>query len=300
MLSDRVLRFELWSRDSQVMGTPPGRNLFENGSRNGKIERAILEGSQLAVSDPFRSTFRGQSRSQVQQGMQPSGQTRAVPSVDTLQLVLPLLLEHLDPESAVLCYQTASPWRKELEARGFCLKTVQLCAALAEDADFTRLDINVLMYQNKSSSQAGRNMCLDARIFLDISRGMGMIEGSLHKWLQAASQQPDASFFARGAASTARSLALPLLHWGGKPQSNPTRLCTLPGHASYLRSVAISPDGKRFASGSDDGIVKIWDTTTGEEVSSLLLLRDHPGDNIRANGTSQKWTPPEKFSENAT
>ena len=35
------------SRNSQVMGTPPGRNLFENGSRNGKFEREILEGSQL-------------------------------------------------------------------------------------------------------------------------------------------------------------------------------------------------------------------------------------------------------------
>jgi hypothetical protein len=202
------------------------------------------------------------------QGMQPSGQMGVGPSVDTLQLVLPLVLGTVGPESAVLCFQTCTPWRRELEARGFCIKTVQLCAALAEDADFIRLDINVIQYQNTSSSQAEWDMCQAARFFLDRSRGRGMIEGSLHLWLQAASQQPTASFFARGAASTARSLGLPLIQWGGGPQSTPTRLWTLAGHSSPVTSLAVSPDGKRFFSGSEDSLVKIWDSKTGAEVST--------------------------------
>ena len=43
---------------------------------------------------------------------------------------------------------------------------------------------------------------------------------------------------------------------------------TLTGHSDWVRSVAFSPDGKRVASGSDDRLVKIWDTETGDEVSS--------------------------------
>ena len=46
--------------------------------------------------------------------------------------------------------------------------------------------------------------------------------------------------------------------------------CTLRGHSGWVRSVAYSPDGKHVASASGDMTVKIWDSTTGKEVSVLV------------------------------
>ena len=42
---------------------------------------------------------------------------------------------------------------------------------------------------------------------------------------------------------------------------------TRAGHSDDVNSVAISADGKRVVSGSDDNTVKIWDVDTGTEVS---------------------------------
>ena len=42
---------------------------------------------------------------------------------------------------------------------------------------------------------------------------------------------------------------------------------TLAGHSGGVTSVAISADGKRVVSGSDDKTVMIWDVDTGVKVS---------------------------------
>ena len=44
--------------------------------------------------------------------------------------------------------------------------------------------------------------------------------------------------------------------------------CPVAGHSDAVVSVNFSPDGKRFVSGSNDNLLKLWDTKTGGEVSS--------------------------------
>ena len=49
-------------------------------------------------------------------------------------------------------------------------------------------------------------------------------------------------------------------------------LTMLQGHMRSVLCVAISPDGSRLATSSEDGTVKLWDSQTGQEV---LTLRGH-------------------------
>ena len=174
--------------------------------------------------------------------------------------------------------QVCKIWRRGLEAGGFCGKTAHLCSALAGGGDAARLRQNARRRLIASTDdEAERAVCLDGAAFLAKSEKWQAQEAlrdlpvlpSLREWLQAASQEPDASFLSRGAASTAQSIGLALVQWVGKPQERYPELYALPGHSTRVHTVALSWDGKRAASASGDRLVKIWSTKTGARVSIL-------------------------------
>ncbi|GAH95627.1 unnamed protein product, partial [marine sediment metagenome] len=41
------------------------------------------------------------------------------------------------------------------------------------------------------------------------------------------------------------------------------------GHAEFVESLAITPDGKCFLSDSRDNTIKVWDIGTGEEIKTF-------------------------------
>ena len=51
--------------------------------------------------------------------------------------------------------------------------------------------------------------------------------------------------------------------WSRRP------IATLRGHSGPVNSLAFSPDGSRLASGSDDNLVRLWNTTLGRPIADL-------------------------------
>jgi WD40 repeat protein/uncharacterized caspase-like protein len=70
---------------------------------------------------------------------------------------------------------------------------------------------------------------------------------------------------------------------------------TLAGHESQVYTAAFSPDGKLVASGSDDGLTKLWDAATGREArtlaghrASVRSLAFSPDGRLLASGSNDR------------
>ena len=202
----------------------------------------------------------------------------APPSAETSRIVLSLVLDRItqrDELASVIpaVYRTCTSWRKELSNEGFHMGTFALCTALSDVAQtFERAQAIIGQQLERVPDEADRAWWLDARSLVQRWRSV-VGSGTVWSWLQAASQEPDAGPLSWRAAATARSLRQPLVSWPGKPQARHPGQCTLTGHSDWVSSVAYSPDGKHIVSGSGDKTVKIWDSTTGKEVSVLLCHR---------------------------
>ena len=93
---------------------------------------------------------------------------------------------------------------------------------------------------------------------------------------------PDGRLLAVGHQATGASESTVTI-WDVEARS---RLATLEGHVSDIKSVAFRPDGRMLASGSRDQTIMLWDTVTG---LNLNTLQGHTGSiesiAFNANGT---------------
>ena len=69
---------------------------------------------------------------------------------------------------------------------------------------------------------------------------------------------------------TGHSIDVTLVEFKKRSERLVRQVFTLAGHAAPVYSVDFSSNGKHFVSGSDGKLLKIWDTETGAQVSSLV------------------------------
>ncbi|KAG8218142.1 WD40 repeat-like protein, partial [Butyriboletus roseoflavus] len=132
-------------------------------------------------------------------------------------------------------------------------------------------------------------MMRDVQKFVEMF-GSVITQSTPHLYLSALPFAPEqsvlAKLFASKVSRAPRVVAGHDVEW-------PSAQLSLTGHADWVRSVAISRDGKRIASGSDDSTIRVWDTETGLEVGDALKhsgfvmsIAFSPDDQIIVSGSS--------------
>ncbi|WP_016949408.1 WD40 repeat domain-containing protein [Anabaena sp. PCC 7108] len=102
-----------------------------------------------------------------------------------------------------------------------------------------------------------------------VNQDSNQLVGQLWGRLQSCQQRDIQQILADAAQSKSKIPRLcPITASLTTPGGNLLR--TLTGHNSYVQAVAITPDGKKAVSGSNDDTLKVWDLETGKELSTFI------------------------------
>lgn len=121
----------------------------------------------------------------------------------------------------------------------------------------------------------------------EVSSGkrVGIFKGKVPEFYEfyAIVISPDGKTLAAGGSGDNVSKQYPIKLWD---ISSGKEIASLKGHASPVRTLAFSSDGKTLASGGDDNFIKLWDSAAGKERTTL------PG---QATTTSLAFSPDGKI-----
>lgn len=87
--------------------------------------------------------------------------------------------------------------------------------------------------------------------------------------LQQAANEPDSTLPAQKAQHRLKSGNLPWIRWVNKPQERSSCLMNFSMHKLPVVDCAFFPDGSTVLSASQDGIIRLWDIASGDEVASF-------------------------------
>ncbi|KAK6354376.1 hypothetical protein TWF730_008784 [Orbilia blumenaviensis] len=112
--------------------------------------------------------------------------------------------------------------------------------------------------------------------------GVNLITLKNHSdWVRSVAFSPDGKHLASGSDDNSIKIwdmtPLPLQSLGARPDLDTTmRTSIVPfeGHSGSKKSIAISSDGKRLASGFKNGTIAIWDTITGANLAIVAYRGD--------------------------
>ena len=105
-----------------------------------------------------------------------------------------------------------------------------------------------------------------------------VLADSAELFYQQALNEPRESPVSQTAAKAGPGVRRPerWLEWINRPKEFSPPACEqqLTGHQGWIYCVAVTPDGRRAVSGSQDRTVRVWDLSTGEQIHQLLGHQD--------------------------
>jgi WD40 repeat protein/serine/threonine protein kinase len=101
-------------------------------------------------------------------------------------------------------------------------------------------------------ASAGRDATGPVKLW-DAATGQEVLAIRLPAFAGGAAFSPDGKVLVAGVASSGTFTVR-------DPETGKELRAPVPGHATFIREMCFSRDGKRLASASDDGVIKVWDT----------------------------------------